>query len=64
MVAELRRRIETLEQHVQGMELDKADLRTERDRLLVLVERQADHVRLLTDQRQVARRPWWRRLIG
>jgi excisionase family DNA binding protein len=64
MVAELRRRIETLERHVQGLEEDKADLRTERDRLMSLVERQADHVRLLTDQRQPAQRAWWRRLVG
>ena len=62
VVAELRRRIEMLERHVQGLESDKADLRSERDRLLALVERQSDHVRLLTDQRE--RRPWWRRLIG
>jgi excisionase family DNA binding protein len=62
LVAELQRRIETLERHVQGLEADKADLRSERDRLIALVERQSDHVRLLTDQR--ARQPWWRRLMG
>jgi excisionase family DNA binding protein len=44
LVAELRRQIERMEQ-------DKADLRQERDRLLGLVERQSDQVRLLTDQR-------------
>jgi excisionase family DNA binding protein len=60
LVAELQRRIEALERHVQGVEADKADLRTERDRLLTLVERQSDHVRLLTDQRQQVWQPWWR----
>jgi hypothetical protein len=50
-----------LERHIQGLESDKTDLRGERDRLLALVERQSDHVRLLTDQRE--RRPWWRRLF-
>jgi excisionase family DNA binding protein len=54
LVAELRRQIERLE-------MDKADLRQERDRLLHLVERQTDQVRALTDQRP--RRPWWQRLF-
>jgi excisionase family DNA binding protein len=54
LVAELRRQVERLE-------ADKADLRQERDRLLSLVERQSDQVRLLTDQRE--RQPWLRRLF-
>jgi hypothetical protein len=39
-----------------------ADLRTERDRLLGIVETQAQQVKLLTDQRP--KRGWWRRLRG
>jgi excisionase family DNA binding protein len=54
LVAELRRQIERLE-------IDKADLRQERDRLLSLVERQTDQVQLLTDQRE--RQPWWHRWL-
>lgn len=53
--------IEELRRQVEHLEADKADLRQERDRLLSLVERQTDQVRLLTDQRQ---RPWWQRLLG
>jgi hypothetical protein len=45
-----------------------ADLRTERDRLLGVIETQAQQVKLLTDQRPAAqpdaRRGWWRRLVG
>jgi hypothetical protein len=45
-----------------------ADLRTERDRLLGIVETQAQQVKQLTDQRPApqpdARRGWWRRWRG
>jgi hypothetical protein len=36
-----------------------ADLRTERDRLLGIVEMQAQQVKQLTDQRPARRRKWW-----
>jgi hypothetical protein len=36
-----------------------ADLRTERDRLLGIVETQAQQVKQLTDQRPPKRRKWW-----
>lgn len=36
-----------------------ADLRTERDRLLGIVETQATQVKQLTDQRPPKRRKWW-----
>lgn len=36
-----------------------ADLRTERDRLLGIVETQAQQVKQLTDQRPARRRKWW-----
>jgi hypothetical protein len=45
-----------------------ADLRGERDRLLGIVETQAQQVKQLTDQRPTPqpaeRRGWWRRLVG
>jgi hypothetical protein len=45
-----------------------ADLRAERDRLLGIVETQAQQVKQLTDQRPgpqpAERRGWWRRLRG
>jgi hypothetical protein len=37
---------------------ERDDLRTERDRLLGIVETQAQQVKQLTDQRP-ARRRWW-----
>jgi hypothetical protein len=40
------------------------DLRTERDRLIKLIEEQATTVKLLTDERQQEPKPkrrWWRR---
>ncbi len=49
-----------LRERVASLEADKHDLRDERDRLLHLLEQQAEHVRLLTDQREHKRR-WWQR---
>lgn len=40
-----------LRERVSALEQDKRDLRGERDRLLGLLEQQAEQVRLLTDQR-------------
>lgn len=51
LVSELRRQIGRLEKQVESLEGDKGDLRQERDRLLSLIEQQAEQVRLLTDQR-------------
>ncbi len=67
----LRREIELLRERIQGLEVDKAHLRAEADRLLGVVEQQQ---RLLTarrdgDHRRSPQRPWlglrawWRRLV-
>lgn len=61
LVSELRRQIERLERQVGSLEGDKGDLRQERDRLLSLIEQQAEQVRLLTDQRPKA--GWLARLF-
>lgn len=62
LVSELRRQIERLEKQVEGLEGDKGDLRQERDRLLSLIEQQAEQVKLLTDQRP--KDGWFFRLFG
>jgi hypothetical protein len=41
-----------------------ADLRTERNRLLAVIETQATQVKQLTDERPAQRRSWWRQLFG
>ena len=49
------------------LEADKTDLRAERDRLLSVIETQAQQVKLLTDQRSAqaeARPGFWRRVFG
>ena len=46
-----------LRQEVRFLRDQVEDLRTERDRLLKVVERQADSIRQLTDQRQPAPEP-------
>ena len=61
LVAELKRQIERLEKQVGSLEGDKSDLRQERDRLLSLIESQAEQVKLLTDQRPQA--GWFARLF-
>lgn len=67
--ADLHARLTFMQQRIDGLEADKADLRAERDRLLSVIETQAQQVKLLTDQRSSAlhtetRRGWWQRLRG
>ena len=63
--ADLRERLAFMQQRIDALEADKADLRAERDRLLSVIETQAQQVKLLTDQRPAAqpdaarRRRWW-----
>lgn len=68
LVAELRRQVEELR-------ADKADLRRRLDereetaregerRLLAVIEKQAEQVKLLADQRPAPRPGFWRRLLG
>lgn len=54
-----RTQLALLQQRVAGLEADKADLRAERDRLLKIIETQAEQNRLLTDQRSPKWRKWW-----
>lgn len=48
----LRREVEMLREQVRVLTADKDDLRTERDRLIGVLERNAEHMRFLTDQRE------------
>ena len=54
-----------MQQRIDALEADKTDLRAERDRLLSVIETQAQQVKLLSDQRPAAqpdaarRRRWW-----
>jgi hypothetical protein len=48
----LQREVELLREQVRMLVADKDDLRAERDRLLGVLERQTDQVKLLTDERQ------------
>ena len=54
-----------MQQRIDALEADKTDLRAERDRLLSVIETQAQQVKLLSDQRPAAqpdaarRRQWW-----
>jgi hypothetical protein len=67
--SDLRARLIFMQQRIDGLEADKADLRAERDRLLGVIETQAQQVKLLTDQRVPAQEPdtgsaprrrrWW-----
>ena len=63
--ADLRERLLFMQQRIDALEADKTDLRAERDRLLSVIETQAQQVKLLTDQRPPAqpdtarRRRWW-----
>jgi hypothetical protein len=63
--AELRERLAFMQQRIDALEADKTDLRAERDRLLSVIETQAQQVKLLSDQRPAAqpdtarRRRWW-----
>ena len=62
---EWRERLAFMQQRIDALEADKTDLRSERDRLLSVIETQAQQVKLLTDQRPPAqpdtarRRRWW-----
>ena len=62
---EWRERLAFMQQRIDALEADKTDLRAERDRLLSVIETQAQQVRQLTDQRPAAqpdaarRRRWW-----
>lgn len=47
----LHREIELMREHLRSLERDKDDLRTERDRLLGVIEEQSASVKLLTDER-------------
>ena len=66
--SDLRAQLALMQQRIDGLEADKADLRAERDRLLAVIETQAQQVKLLTDQRTAPqpseRRGFWRRLRG
>ena len=56
-----------LDPRIDALEADKTDLRAERDRLLSVIETQAQQVKLLTDQRPAqaeARCGFWRRVFG
>lgn len=57
----LRREVELLREHITGHVGVIDDLRSERDRLLKLLEEQASSVKLLTDVRLRQKRPrrWW-----
>ena len=51
----LRREVELLREQLRTLAADKDDLRAERDRLLGVLERNAEHMKLLTDQREQAK---------
>lgn len=55
-VADLEARIGDLSARINALEVDKADLREDRDRWRVQAEQAT---RLLTDQRPARRRKWW-----
>ncbi len=67
--SDLRARLIFMQQRIDGLEADKADLRAERDRLLGVIQTQAQQVKLLNDQRVPAQEPdtgsaprrrrWW-----
>jgi FtsZ-binding cell division protein ZapB len=48
----LRREVELLREQVRTLTADKDDLRAERDRLIGVLERNAEHMKLLADQRE------------
>jgi hypothetical protein len=62
--ADLRERLAFMQQRIDALEADKIDLRAERDRLLSVIETQAQQVKLLTDQRPAARSRWWGRMFS
>jgi hypothetical protein len=62
--ADLRERLAFMQQRMDALEADKTDLRAERDRLLSVIETQAQQVKLLTDQRPATRSGWWGRMFS
>lgn len=56
---ELRIEVEMLREQLALIKDERDNLRTERDRLLGVIETQAQQVKLLTDQRPARRRKWW-----
>lgn len=60
----LEHEVALLRERVASLERDKDDLRGERDRLLGVLEKQSDHIKLLTDQRAPETPPsFWQRLL-
>jgi hypothetical protein len=60
----LQREVELLRERIAEHHAVIDDLRSERDRLLKMLEEQAGTVKLLTDERQKTQQParrWWRR---
>ena len=55
----LRVEVEMLREQLAMLKDERNDLRTERDRLLFVIETQAAQVKQLTDQRPARRRRWW-----
>ena len=65
----LEEQLETARSTINKLEEDKKDLREERDRLLSVIDKQTDQVKMLTDQSEAARNkasdeqdqkmPWW-----
>ena len=59
-------KVALLRERVASLERDKDDFRGERDRLLGVLEKQSDHIKLLTDQRPPPEPSpsFWQRLLG
>jgi hypothetical protein len=55
----LHREASVLRERLAEKDVLIADLRAERDRLLGIVETQAQQMKQLTDQRRARRRKWW-----
>lgn len=51
--------VDLLRERLAEKDAQIADLRSERDRLLTIVETQAQQVKQLTDQRPARKRRWW-----
>jgi hypothetical protein len=62
VTGELRVVIEMLREQLAMLKDERDDLRTERDRLLGIVETQAQHAKQISDQRPAKKRRWWRPL--
>lgn len=55
----LRERVQGAEQRLTDAKATIGDLRADRDRLLGVIEMQAQQMKQLTDQRPAMRRKWW-----